>query len=410
MCQDYAGVWGYFDLKKTGGHPICIGCGQCSMACPTESIVPRSEVAAVKAALADAQKRVVFAMSPAVRVAAGEAFGLPPGTNVEAGTIAALRKLGADFVVDTSFGADLTVVLEAEELVQKLQGGAKGPLMTSCCPAWVKFAEIFHPELLPSVSTVKSPIGLMGVTTKTWFAEQVKVVPGDLFNVAVTPCTAKKAEIRRKEMSVNGQRGFDAVLTVRELAAWLKAERVDLQQAGKGEFDSWMGRGSGAGLIFGNTGGVTEATLRTAYFLMEGKNPSEDFFKLTPLRGELAGVKQAAVVLGGRQVHVGVVQGTAEVRKLVEKDLLKGFDFVEVMACHGGCIGGGGTPRTTVPLSDEVRMARVAGLNAADAAAPKRLAHENPQVLSFGESSAGRAAKRNGLLYTTYTDCSRYLG
>ena len=261
-CTQLMGVHGSYTLAQTGGHAVCIYCGQCANACPVDSIVERDETPAVQKAIADPEKIVVVSTSPSVRAALGEEFGMEPGAFVEGKMVALLRALGVDYVLDTNFAADLTIVEEASELVRRItQKDRPLPQFTSCCPAWVHFAEIYYPELLPHLSTAKSPIGMQGPTVKTYFAKKMGLDPEKIVHVALTPCTAKKFEIRREEMHAAadyhnrpGMRDTDQVITTRELARWAKQAGIDWDSLEDSAYDSLMGRSSGAGVIFGNTG------------------------------------------------------------------------------------------------------------------------------------------------------------
>ena len=410
VCKDEMGVWGSFDLTKTKSRPICIHCGQCTAACKYEAVTAKPEIKAVQTAVADADTFVAVSTAPSVRVSLGEAFGAKPGTNVEGQLVAALRKLGVNAVFDTTFGADLTITEEASELLHRLKEKHPLPQFTSCCPAWVKFAETFYPEHIPNLSTTKSPIAMLGSVVKTWFAQKRGLDPKNIFNVAITPCTAKKFEIRRPEMTAGGVRATDAVLTVRELAQWLKQAGIDPLKLDPAPYDDLMGRGSGAGVIFGNTGGVTEAALRTAYFNATGQNlPTLLDYK--PVR-DMDGVRSASIEALG--LKVAIVHGTANARKLLAQIKADDahYDFIEVMACRGGCIGGGGQPRTAVPPTDAIRKARIQGLYTLDARDTRRLSHENPQVQALYKDflDAPLSDKAHGLLHTAYTDRSADLG
>ena len=382
VCEAEIAVGRMYDLESTGDRAICVHCGQCANVCPVDSITEQYEYAEVKKAIDDPDTIVVFNTSPSVRVGLGEEFGMEPGAFVEGKLVAALRALGADYVLDTNFAADLTIMEEASELVDRIVNKTKPlPQFTSCCPAWVKFNETFFPKNLPHISTAKSPIGMQGPTVKTYFAKQTGIDPKRIVNVAVTPCTAKKFEIRRDEMKASGMRDMDHVVTTRELAKWLREDGVDFKTLADKEYDKLMGAASGAGVIFGNTGGVMEAAARTAYFLVAGKNPPDAFLKLEPVRG-MDGVRAATVDIAGTPLRVAVVHGIENAKQVVEK-LEAGdcpFDFIEVMACRGGCIGGGGQPKTTVPMSDEIRNARIASLYKKDAAMTLRCSHDNPDI------------------------------
>lgn len=324
VCRDYISVLGYYDLEKTDDTAVCIHCGQCANVCPTGSIQEIPEAGFVKAAIKDPSKVVIFSTSPSVRVSLGEEFGMADGSFVEGKMVALLRRLGADYVLDTNFAADLTIVEEASELVERLQHpDASKPLpqFTSCCPAWVKFAEIYYPELLPHISSAKSPIGMQGPTIKTYFAKKMGIDPRSIVNVAVTPCTAKKFEIRREEMKaagrylgIDGMRDMDYVITTRELAEWAREENIDFRSLSDSSYDPLMSQASGAGVIFGNTGGVMEAALRTAYTYLTNEPAPEKLYDLKPVRG-MEGFREASLNIGGKDINVAVIYGTANVRK-----------------------------------------------------------------------------------------------
>ena len=421
VCEDEIGVGKLYTLRSTGEKAICIHCGQCANVCPADSITEVYEYRKVRQAVKDPNKVVIFSTSPSVRVGLGEEFGMPPGSFVEGGMVAALRALGADYVLDTNFAADLTIMEEASELVERIKG-RKGvlPQFTSCCPGWVKFVETFYPEVLPHISSSKSPIGMQGPTIKTYFAKQRGMNPENIVNVAVTPCTAKKFEIRRAEMrdsadynKIDELRDMDHVITTRELARWMREDGIDLGGAGTSEYDELMGKASGAGVIFGNTGGVMEAAARTAYFLVSGSNPPEDFLHLEPVRG-MDGVREAAVEISGIPLKLAVIHGTENARKFLEqwKNENVHYDFVEVMACRGGCIGGGGQPKTEVPMSDEIRKSRISSLYKRDAQMQLRLSHENPEIHKLYETfyEAPLSGLSEKMLHTGYTDRSGDLG
>lgn len=417
VCEDSVMVGKLYDLLKTGDEPICIHCGQCTNVCPVNSLTEREEYLQVKAAIADPEAIVIFSTSPSVRVGLGEAFGMPNGSFVEGKMVAALRALGADYVLDTNFAADLTIMEEASELVSRVtEGSAPLPQFTSCCPAWVKFVETFYPDLTGHISSAKSPIGMQGPTIKTYFAKQMGIDPKRIVNVALTPCTAKKFEIRRDEMNDSGlyygdetMRDMDYVITTRELAKWMKEEGLDLVSLKDSSYDPLMGEASGAGVIFGNTGGVMEAAARTAYFLITGENPPKDFYTLLPLRG-VDDVRTAEITLAGKTLRIAVIH---EIRNAVPvlEQLKSGdcpYDFIEVMTCRGGCIGGGGQPKTEVPLTDSVRFSRIASLYNRDLDMPLRLSHENTEIQKlyqeFYGAPLGELAEK--MLHTCYYDRS----
>ena len=416
VCTAQIGVHGTYSLAETGGKAICIHCGQCANVCPPASITEVYEYPAVRAAVKDPEKVVIVSTSPSVRAALGEEFGMPKGSFVQGKMVALLRALGADYVLDTNFCADLTILEEASELIQRITTGDKPlPQYTSCCPAWVKFAETYYPEILPNISSAKSPIGMQGPTIKTYFARKMGIDPEKIVNVALTPCTAKKFEIRRSEMNAAGKklgiptmRDMDQVITTRELALWAKEEGIDFASLPESNYDRLMGEGSGAGVIFGNTGGVMEAALRTAYAFLTGEKPPQALLDLQPVRG-YDGIREASLEINGMTVNVAIVHGTANARKMIErvKSGEKQYHFIEVMTCPGGCIGGGGQPRDLL-ASEETRKARIASLYQRDAGMERRLSHENQEIHQlyqefYGEPLSELAEK---MLHTAYLDRS----
>ena len=420
VCEEYIGVHGTYTLEETGGKGICIHCGQCTQVCPVDSLTERYEYQDIREAVADPEKIVIVSTSPSVRVGLGEEFGMGAGTFVEGKMVALLRKLGVDYVLDTNFAADLTIVEEGSELIERITKG-RGPLpqFTSCCPAWVKFAEIYYPEILPNISSAKSPIGMQGPTIKTFFAKKMGLDPEKIVNVALTPCTAKKFEIRREEMSdaadylkIEGLRDMDAVITTRELAKWAKEEGIDFASLEDSAYDDYMGEGSGAGVIFGNTGGVMEAALRTAYELITGKEAPAPLLDLQPVRG-YEGIREASLDVDGLTVNVAIVYGTANVRKMIErvKSGEKQYHFIEVMTCPGGCIGGGGQPKTMLPEADDARKARIASLYKRDSSMKVRKSHENESIKKLYEEFYGQPLSElaEKMLHTMYKDRSELL-
>ena len=420
VCEEYIGVHGTYTLEETGGKGICIHCGQCTQVCPVDSLTERYEYQDIREAIADPEKIVIVSTSPSVRVGLGEEFGMPAGSFVEGKMIALLRKLGVDYVLDTNFAADLTIVEEGSELIERITKG-RGPLpqFTSCCPAWVKFAEIYYPEMLPNISSAKSPIGMQGPTIKTYFAKKKGIDPTKIVNVALTPCTAKKFEIRREEMSdaadylqIEGLRDMDAVITTRELAKMAREAGIDFASLEDSAYDEYMGEGSGAGVIFGNTGGVMEAALRTAYELITGKEAPAPLLDLQPVRG-YEGIREASLDVDGLTVNVAVVYGTANVRKMIERVKAgeKQYHFIEVMTCPGGCIGGGGQPKTMLPIADDARKARIASLYKRDGSMKVRKSHENEQIKKLYEEFYGQPLSElaEKMLHTMYKDRSELL-
>lgn len=391
QCASTMSVTDYYYLQSTGDVPICVHCGQCSAICPFGATTAVSSVEDVKAAIADPRYTVVFQTAPAVRVSLGESFGLPAGTFVEGRMVAALRALGADYVFDTCTGADMTIMEEASELVYRLEHETELlPQFTSCCPAWVEFAEIFFPELLPHLSTAKSPISMLSPMIKTYFAKNKQIDPNRIVSVCVTPCTAKKTEILRPDMNASAQfwdipsmRDTDLCITTRELAGWIQDAGIDFTSLPETPYDDIFGAPTGSGLIFGSSGGVMESALRTAYYLKTGQAAPKDFMEFKPIRG-MEGVKVAKVPYGNKILHVAAVSGLSNVRlfihELEEEIMLGHYAFIEIMACPGGCIGGGGQPHTKLPQSTVAKTARSVSLYQRDLHCPIRSSWQNPEV------------------------------
>lgn len=374
----------------------CVSCGQCTQVCPAAAIVERPAIRQVQEALADPDKVVTVQVAPAVRVAVGEAFGMAPGTNLIGNLCGALRLLGFDAVFDTDFAADLTIVEEASELVDRLGSEHALPMITSCCPAWIRYVETFWPDLLPHLSTCKSPQQMLGAVTKNWWAQQVGVDPERIVNVSVMPCTAKKLEAGREEMADGRRPHVDHVLTTRELIRMLKASGLHLPDVPEEPPTPMLSEGTGAGVIFGATGGVLEAAVRTVHALVTGEELADP--DVRAVRGT-AGVRSAVIALGDRSVEVAVVHGLHNLPPVLQqvRDGSSPYAFIEVMACPGGCVGGGGQPHG---FDMAVRRQRAGGLFTTDAAAPARRSHENTEV------AAVRAAlsddERHRLLHTHY--------
>jgi len=338
--------------------------------------------------IANPEKIVIAFTAPSIRVALGEMYRMPVGTNVEGKIITSLRALGVDDVLDTSFFADLTVMEEATELLHRLDNNEAGnllPMFTSCCPAWVRFAKLFYPNLLPNLSTAKSPVMMQGALVKTYFAQQTGIDPSKIVTVALMPCTAKKAEILLPGMNAAGgqMRDVDFALTTRELAYLLNDAKIDLLKMpdNDAQYNSLMGVGSGDGIIFGNTGGVMEATLRTAYKIETGENPPANFFNLIPVRG-FDSVREATVNLGDRSLNVAIVHGARAARTFLDtmQNGTKKYDFVEIMACSGGCIGGGGQPVNRNVDAAELKKNRLNALYQRADRNEIRLSCDNPQI------------------------------
>ncbi len=384
----------------------CIFCGQCINACPVGALVEKDDTDKVWAALNDPEKIVVVQPAPAVRVALGEEFGMPIGTRVTGKMTQALKRLGFDKIFDTDFAADLTIMEEANELVERIQNGGVLPMFTSCSPGWVKYCEHNFPELIPNLSSCKSPMQMEGAIIKSYWAEKAGVDPEKIVVVAVMPCTSKKFEASRPEMALGGLRTVDISITTRELARMIKSAGIQFAQLPDEEcFDELVAESTGAGVIFGATGGVMEAALRTAADWLEGRSVENVEYKA--VRG-IEGVKEAEVTIGGMNVKVAVANSTGAAKQLIKK-IQSGeatYHFVEVMACPGGCVNGGGQPivNATTRMDVDHRVARAAGLYAEDEAKTIRKSHENPDIIKVYADYLGKPGshKAHELLHTTY--------
>ena len=369
----------------------CLLCGQCVIACPVDALYEKSHLDRVKEALEDPKKHVIVAMAPSIRTAMGEMFKMGYGVDVTGKLYTALRLLGFDKVFDINFGADLTVVEEATELVDRIKNNGKFPMFTSCCSSWVRLVENYYPELLDNLSSTKSPQQIFGTASKTYYPRVEGLDPKDVFTVTIMPCTAKKYEADREGMENYGLRNIDAVLTTRELAQMIKDSKIDFKNLEDGKVDEAMGLYTGAGAIFGVTGGVMEATLRTAKDLLEGKSlPDVDY---EDVRG-FKGIKEATVEMAGKEYNVAVINGAANLFEFINSGKIneKQYHFIEVMACPGGCIDGGGQPH--VPSMDRfnflIKDLRSSVLYNQDRELPRRKAHKNAAILKMYESYMGK--------------------
>jgi len=420
VCQEMQDVWALSFLDRgintrmapagdiTLAESPCVKCGQCAYHCPTGAIVENDETAAVWDALHNPAKHCVVQIAPSVRVALGEAFGLPPGTDQTGRLYTALRRLGFKAVFDTNFSADLTIMEEASEFVERfVHHRGQLPLITSCCPSWTDFMEKVHYDFIDNFSTAKSPQQMLGVLAKTYYAKKMGVDPARLYVASIMPCTAKKYELERThEMYASGYIDVDVALTTRELARLIKQSGIDFLNLPEGQADSILGDYSGAGMLFGVTGGVMEAALRTAHFLITGHNLEKVEFE--PVRG-LQGVKEAEISINGSRIRVAVAHGLANVESVLEEVRAARraggetpIHFIEVMACPGGCIGGGGQP---YGVNGNVRARRAAGVYQHDRDRPQRFSHENPEVKRLYDEFLERplSPKAHELLHTRYT-------
>ncbi|EGD50980.1 hydrogenase, Fe-only [Thermoanaerobacter ethanolicus JW 200] len=387
----------------------CISCGQCIQVCPVGAIYEKDHTRRVYEALADEKKYVVAQTAPAVRVALGEEFGMPIGSIVTGKMVAALRRMGFDAVFDTDFAADLTIMEEGSELLERLKNGGKLPMITSCSPGWIAFCEKYYPEFIDNLSTCKSPHMMMGALVKSYYAEKKGLNPEDIYVVSIMPCTAKKLEIERPEMQHNGIKDVDAVLTTRELARMIKEMGIDFVNLKDEEYDEPLGMSTGAGVIFGATGGVMEAALRTVADIVEGKDL--DKFDYEEVRG-LEGVREATIRIDGMDVKVAIANGTGNAKKLLDK-VKAGeveYHFIEVMGCPGGCIMGGGQPIHNPNEMEKVKELRAKAIYEADKNLPIRKSHKNPAIQKLYEEFLGSplSEKSHHLLHTHYSKKELY--
>ncbi len=387
------------------GETSCVSCGQCIVACPTGALSEKDHTQQVWDALRDPSKTVIVQTAPSIRVTLGEAFGEPIGTNVEGKMVAALRRIGFDKVFDTNFSADLTIMEEANELVERIQNGGVLPMITSCSPGWVKYCEHYFPEMIPNLSTCKSPQQMFGAVTKTWYAKKEGLDPKDIVMVSIMPCTAKKFEVGRDDQSAAGVPDVDIALTTRELARMIQTAGLNFSALPNEEYDNPLGVDSGAGMIFGATGGVMEAALRTAADWLTGG--SQENVVYNEVRGT-DGIKEATYTINGLTLKVAVCSGLANAKKVLrsvqsgEKD----YHFIEIMACPGGCVNGGGQPFQPASVRNfvDLKKLRAAGLYNTDAKMELRKSHDNPFIKTlyaeFLEKPGSHVAHE--ILHTSY--------
>ena len=417
VCRDVQGMSVYsfaergFDtivstaFEQDLGKVECSYCGQCASVCPTGAIVEKDDTEKVWSAINDPDKIVIVQTAPAVRVALGEELDMEPGSIVTGKMVAALRNLGFDKIFDTNFSADLTIMEEGHEFLHRLTNGGVLPMITSCSPGWVNMIELKYPDLLPHLSSAKSPQQMFGAIAKTYYAEKVGIDPAKIVSVSVMPCTAKKAEAARPEMNASGYRDIDIVITTRELGRMIREAGLDFKHLPEDSYDSPLGTGTGAAVIFGTTGGVMEAALRTVADVLTGEDlKAVDY---NDVRG-MEQTREAELTIAGNTVKIAVVHTLASARKMLERVRAgeADYQFIEVMACPGGCIGGGGQP---IPVNAEIRKARREGLFDCDSANELRKSHENPEIKELYDTWLGKplGEKAHSLLHTHYRQQTR---
>ena len=398
-------------FDKDLANVSCISCGQCIVNCPTGAIVEKDDTDKVLAAINDPEKFVIVNTAPSIRATLGEAFGMHIGTNVEGKMVAALRRLGFDKVFDTDFAADLTIVEEAHEFLDRVQNGGVLPMITSCSPGWIKYCEHYYPELIPHLSTCKSPQQMFGATMKTYYAKKMGIDPKDMVVVGVMPCTAKKFETKRPNQAASGYPDVDIAITTRELARMIESAGIFFKHLPDEEFDNPFGESTGAATIFGTTGGVMEAALRTAVETLTGKELENVDFK--EVRG-MKEVKEAEYDVDGTKIKVAVASGTKNAKVILNKikDGTADYQFIEIMGCPGGCINGGGQPiqHAVVRNFVDLKARRAQALYDADAKKTKRKSHENETIKQMYTEFLGEPGshKAHEILHTSYIPRKKY--
>ena len=398
-------------FNQTLDQVACVACGQCTAVCPTGALVERDDTAEVFAAIADPSKTVIVHTAPSIRATLGECFDMPIGTNVTGKMVAALRRLGFDKVFDTNFAADLTIMEEGTEFLNRVKNGGTLPMITSCSPGWIKFCEHYYPELIPNLSTCKSPQQMQGAMIKSYYAEKMGIDPKDMVVVSVMPCVAKKFEIKRDDQGHDGLADNDFVISTRELASMIKAAGIQFTALQDEEFDPIMGIGSGAGTIFGTSGGVMEAALRTVADILTGEDL--EHIEYTDVRG-MEDIKEATYAVAGLQVKVAVTSGLKNAAKLLDKVKAgeADYQFIEVMCCPGGCINGGGKPIVDGHTRNfvDVKGLRSAALYDDDKNLTYRKSHKNPEITAIYADYLGEPGshKAHELLHTSYVERPKY--
>lgn len=395
-------------FEKNLNEVACISCGQCIVSCPTGALAERDDTEKVFEALSDPTKHVIVQTAPAIRATLGECFDMPVGTNVEGKMVAALRRLGFTKVFDTDFAADLTIMEEANELIERVKSGGKLPLITSCSPGWIKFCEIYHPDMIDNLSSCKSPQQMFGAIIKTWYAETNGIDPKDIVSVSVMPCTAKKFEVDRDNESAAGVPDVDISITTRELARMIERAAINFNMLPDEEFDNPLGESTGAGVIFGTTGGVMEAALRTAVETLTGKEL--DNVNFNAVRGT-SPVKEAALNIDGMEVRVAVASGMSAANELLNRVKAgEKFHFIEIMGCPGGCVNGGGQPHqpASVRSFDNLKEKRSEALYNNDSSKTLRKSHDNPMIKKLYAEYLEKPGshKAHEILHTSYVDRS----
>lgn len=396
-------------FEKSLGDVSCVSCGQCVVNCPTGALTEKDHTEDVIKALNDPEKKVIIHTAPSIRATLGECFGMPIGTNVEGKMVAALRRLGFDKVFDTDFAADVTIVEEANELIDRINNGGTLPMITSCSPGWIKFCESYYPELIPHLSTCKSPQQMQGALIKTWYAEKQGLDPKNIVSVGVMPCTAKKFEIQRDDQNAAGVPDVDISLTTRELARLIKRAHLEFENLPDEGFDPAMGVSTGAGTIFGTTGGVMEAALRTAVDTLTGQEMGA--IEYHEVRGT-QGIKEATYEVAGLKINVAVASGLKNANEIMKKikDGTSNYHFIEIMCCPGGCVNGGGQPIQPLFVRNftDLKVLRAQALYSEDEAKTLRKSHENPIVQKIYSDYLGKpgSKKAHHILHTSYVDRS----